>query len=56
MEDKVLAVLKAAGRPLRPGEIAKVLDLDSRDISVAIGKLKEEGKVVSPKRCFYEPA
>lgn len=56
MEDQVLEALKAADRPLRPGEIAKILGLESIDVSAAIANLKRDGKVESPKRCFYAPA
>jgi biotin operon repressor len=53
MEKDVLAAMKAAGKPVRPGEIAKTLSLDSKEVSKAIKTLKEKGKVISPKRCYY---
>ncbi|WDP89121.1 MAG: HTH domain-containing protein [Desulfobacter sp.] len=53
MEEKVLNAMKEAGKPVRPGEIAKVLDVESKDVSKAIKTLKEKGKVISPKRCYY---
>lgn len=56
METKVLNAMKEAGKPVRPGEVAKTLGVDSKDVSKAIKSLKEDGKVISPKRCFYEPA
>lgn len=56
METKVLAAMKKAGKPVRPGEIAKDLGVESKDVSAAIKNLKAQGKVVSPKRCFYEPS
>ena len=56
MEDKVLAAMKAADKPVRPGEIAKTLNVESKDVSKAIKSLKEKGKVISPKRCYYSPA
>lgn len=52
---KILQVMKEAGRPLRPGEIAELAGLDKDEVSKAIKTLKEEGKVHSPKRCFYAP-
>ena len=55
MEDKVLAAMKEAGKPVRPGDIAKVLGVDGKDVSKAIDVLKKAGKVHSPKRCYYEP-
>lgn len=56
MEDKVLQAMKEAGKPVRPGEIAKMIDVDSKEVSKAITKLKKEGKVMSPKRCYYAPS
>lgn len=54
MNDKVLKAMQAAGKPVRPGEIAKALGIDSKDVSKAIQELKSQGKVHSPKRCFWE--
>lgn len=56
MEKKVLGAIKKAGKPVRPGDVAKALGVDSKEVSTAIKKLKEEGKVVSPKRCYYAAA
>lgn len=55
MEDQVLKAMKEAGKPVRPGDIAKVLGVDSKEVSKAIAELKKAGKIYSPKRCFYEP-
>lgn len=56
MQDSVLRAMVEAGKPVRPGDVAKSLGVDSKDVSKAIKALREEGKVVSPKRCYYEPA
>ncbi len=53
MKDKVLDAMKKAGKPVRPGDIAKILGVDSKEVSKAIKVLREEGKVISPKRCYY---
>ena len=55
MEDKVLDAIKKAGKPVRPGDVAKELGVDSKDVSKAIDALKKAGKIYSPKRCYYEP-
>ncbi len=55
MQDTVLKAMQDAGKPVRPGDIAKVLNVDSKDVSKAIAALKKEGKIHSPKRCYYEP-
>ncbi len=54
-KDKVLKAMKDAGKPVRPGDVAKTLGLDSKDVTKVIEALKKEGKVNSPKRCFYAP-
>jgi Mn-dependent DtxR family transcriptional regulator len=56
LKDAVLAEMKRAGKPVRTGDVAKALEVDSKLVSKAIKQLKEEGKVLSPKRCFYAPA
>lgn len=53
MEKDVLTAIEKAGKLVRPGEIAKVLDVESKEVSKAIKSLKEKGQVVSPKRCYY---
>ena len=53
MEDKVLDAMKKAGKPVRPGEVAKMIGADSKEVSKVISKLKKSGKVISPKRCYY---
>lgn len=59
MEDKermVLEAMEKAGKPVRPGDVAKMLGLESREVSKIIRSLRKKGKVTSPKRCFYAPA
>ena len=53
MEKKVLNAMKKAGKPVRPGEVAKMIGEESKDVSKVIGDLKKRGKVISPKRCYY---
>ena len=56
MEKKILAAMKKAGKPVRPGDVAKLIGEDSKTVSKAIGELKKQGKVISPRRCYYEPS
>jgi len=48
--------MKKAGKPLRPGDVAKLLGEESKEVSRMINELKKKGKIVSPKRCYYSPA
>ena len=53
MEEKVLKAMKEANKPVRPGDITKALDVESKEVSKVIKSLKNKGEVISPKRCFY---
>ena len=55
-EKAVLEAMKAAGEPVRPGDVAKAMGIESKEVSKAIDSLKKQGKVISPKRCYYSPA
>lgn len=54
LEDKIISVMKKEGKPLRPGDIAELAKADKDQVTKAIKKLSTEGKVKSPKRCFWE--
>lgn len=59
MEEKekvVLDAMKKAGKPQRPGDVAKAVEMDSKEVSKIIDSLKKKGMVVSPKRCYYAPS
>ena len=56
MENKVLKAMKKAGKPVRPGDVAKMIDEESKTVSKVISELKKKGKVISPKRCYYSPS
>jgi len=59
MVDSKKAVLEAfekAGKPLRPGDVAKMLDMDSKEVSKIIKELKKEGKIISPKSAITHQA
>ncbi len=55
MQDTVLQALIDAGKPMRPGDLAKVMGAEKDAVSKAITALKKEGKINSPKRCYYAP-
>ncbi len=54
INEKIIDAFNKAGKALRPGEIAEMAGVEKKDVDKAIKKLKEEGKVFSPKRCFYD--
>jgi len=54
-EEKVLATMQAAGKPMSAGQIAEAAGLDKKVVEKAMKVLKAEEKIVSPKRCYWEP-
>ena len=52
---QVLDAMKKKGGPVRPGDIARDLGIESKEVSKVIKELKKEGKVQSPRNCFWEP-
>lgn len=56
MKDKVLEVMKKAGEPLNAGKIAELSGLDRKVVDQAMKQLKDEGAIVSPVRCKWQPA
>lgn len=58
MEGKTTVVLdafKSAGKPLKTGDVVKLTGLEKDEVSSIINVLKKDGKLISPKRCFYAP-
>lgn len=56
VKEKVLTAMKEAGVPLNAGKVAELSGLDRKEVDKAMKQLKEEGAIVSPKRCYWEPA
>ena len=54
-EKAVLSAMKKAGKPMKAGEVAEVTGLEKTEVSKIINALKKQGKVGSPKACYYEP-
>ena len=53
--EKVLAAMQAAGKAMSAGQIAEAAGLDKKEVDKAMKILKTEEKIVSPKRCYWEP-
>ncbi|WP_076790779.1 MarR family transcriptional regulator [Chlorobium sp. KB01] len=53
---KVLEVMKKEAAPMNAGQITEKSGLDRKEVDKAMKALKDEGLIVSPKRCFWEPA
>jgi len=52
----LLKAMKKAGKPLKAGEAAKLTGLPEKEVAKLIKALQANGKIVSPKRCYYAPS
>ena len=55
-KQQVFEAMKAAGEPLSAGKIAEMTGLERKAVDKAMDELKKSGEIVSPKRCFWQPA
>lgn len=54
IKETITKALKSAGKPLKAGEIAESCGVDKKEIDKGIKSMVKEGKLKSPKRCFYD--
>ena len=54
-EEQILKAMKQAGKPVKAGEIAEILGMDAAEITKIFNKMKKDGQIISPKRCYYSP-
>ena len=54
-KEKVFAAMKNAGKALKAGEIAELTGLDKKEVDKAMKLLKDEGAIISPKVCYWQP-
>jgi uncharacterized protein YaaQ len=52
---KVLDAMKKAGKALKAGEIAEIAGIEKKEVDKAMNVLKKDGKIVSPKVCYWQP-
>lgn len=52
---KVLETMTNAGEPLNAGKVAELSGLDRKTVDKAMNELKKSERIVSPKRCYWEP-
>ena len=53
--DKVLETMKKAGEPLNTGKIVELSGMDRKEVEKAMKALKKDERIVSPKRCYWQP-
>lgn len=52
-EDKIIDTLKNSGDPMSAGQLTDATGIDRKEIDEAMKNLKTEGRIVSPKRCYW---
>ncbi len=53
-EKRVLNTFIEAGRPLSAKEASELCGIEKQEVDKVIKKLKDGGKLESPKRCHYQ--
>ena len=53
-KEQVYEALKAAGKAMKNKEVAEATGLDVKEVGKQMNALKKEGRISSPKNCFYE--
>ncbi len=53
--DKVLETMRKAGEPLNTGKIVELSGMERKEVEKAMKALKKEERIVSPKRCYWQP-
>ena len=55
-KQQVLDAMKSAGQPVNAGKVVELTVLDRKVVDKAMDELKKSGAIVSPKRCYWQPA
>jgi DNA-binding transcriptional regulator GbsR (MarR family) len=54
--DLVLKTLALSSDPLKASEIAEAANMDKKEVDKAMKVLKADGRIVSPKFCYWTNA
>jgi biotin operon repressor len=52
-EDKILNVLKENTQSMSAGQLADATGIERKEVDKAMKALKTDGRITSPKRCFW---
>jgi DNA-binding IscR family transcriptional regulator len=50
----VLDFFTKSEKPVKAGEVAAATGIDKKEVDKAMARLKKEGKIASPKACYWE--
>ena len=53
--EQIIEAMEKSAQPMSAGQVADVTGIDRKEIDKAMKALKKEEKIVSPKRCYWEP-
>ncbi len=53
-KELILDTLRKTNKELKSQEIAELTGLDKKEVTKLLSKLKKDGEIISPKRCFYK--
>lgn len=51
--NKVLEVIKNAAEPINAGKVVELSGLDRKEVDKAMKQLKDNGSIVSLRRCYW---
>ncbi len=54
IKQAIIKVFKDSGKPMRTGEVVEKTGLEKKEVEKAVKKMKDEGILHSPKRCFID--
>lgn len=52
-ENKILDVLKENPQPMSAGQLADATGIERKEVDKAMKVLKTNGRITSPKRCYW---
>jgi len=55
IKDQILDAMKKEGKPVNAGKLVELTGIDRKEVDKAMTKMKNEGSIVSPVRCFWQP-
>jgi len=53
-KDKVIQAFQASVKALSASQVAQATGVDKKEVDKIMGALKKEGKLESPKACFWQ--
>lgn len=55
-KEQVLEAMKKFKEPVNASKVSELTGLDRKVVDNAMNQLKKENTILSPKRCFWQPA